>query len=195
MRTKIKRTQLVFLTESAIMTALAFVLGLMPIWRMPMGGEVTLLSMLPIILISLKYGVKKSLPVAFLNSLIQLFMGISGGVFTYCITPVAVTVCVLFDYIVPYSVLALSGMFSKNRKGAVVIFGIVLALFLRFMCHYITGVVIWKQWAENMSPYLYSLIYNGQYMLPECIFTCAGAAVILKVPQIRRLIFTNVGNG
>lgn len=59
---------------------------------------------------------------------------------------------------------------------------------LRFVCHYITGVVIWGQWAENMSPYLYSLIYNAQYMLPECIFTSIAAAILLRISPIRQLL-------
>ena len=59
---------------------------------------------------------------------------------------------------------------------------------IRFVCHYITGVYIWGQWAENMSPYLYSLIYNVQYMLPECILTSVAAGVLIKIPAVRKLL-------
>ena len=65
--------------------------------------------------------------------------------------------------------------------------GFVLVIVARFVCHYITGFSIWGQWApEGMGKYYYSLIYNGQYMLPECIFTTVGAAVLLNIPVIRK---------
>ena len=41
---------------------------------------------------------------------------------------------------------------------------------------------------EFSNPYLYSLVYNGSYMLPETIFTLIGAGVIFGVPVIRRMI-------
>ena len=105
-------------------------------------------------------------------------------------------ICALFDYIVPFAILGFAGMFfifgkrNQNATADIVkcVTGIVIVVFIRFVCHYITGVVIWGQWAENMSPYLYSLIYNAQYMLPECIFTSLAAAILLKVSRIRQLL-------
>lgn len=177
------------LTECSVMLALSVVLSFVQIWHMPMGGEVTLLSMLPVALISVKYGLKQGLTTAFLFSLFHLARGVaSGEVFVYCATAFAVIVCVLFDYIAPFTVLGLSGLFRK--KGSVgVCAGIILSLLLRFCCHFITGIVIWAQWApEGQSKYIYSLIYNGQYMLAECVLTAAGAAVLMRIPRIRQLL-------
>ncbi|MBQ7688369.1 MAG: energy-coupled thiamine transporter ThiT, partial [Clostridia bacterium] len=57
------------------------------------------------------------------------------------------------------------------------------------VCHFITGVVIWGQWApEGMGKYLYSLLYNGQYMLPELIITVVLAAVLINIPQMRKVL-------
>ena len=183
-----KRQNLIRLSECAIMLALSIVLSFIPIYKMPMGGEVTLLSMLPVMLISVKYGPKTGLTTAFLYSLIQLAQGfVSGNVFVYIETALGIAVCVAFDYIVPYTCLGLAGIFRKRGKAGV-IFGVALMVFVRFVCHYVTGVYIWGQWAENMSKYLYSLVYNGQYMLPECILTTAGAAILINIPQIRKLL-------
>lgn len=179
------------LAFSAIMLAMSIVLNFIPIYKMPMGGEVTLLSMLPIAFVSVRYGLKQGLLTSFIYSLFQLIMGIAGGnVFVWTKTVFAVTVCALLDYLVPFTALGLSGMFRK--KGDVgIVGGIGLAVFIRFCCHYVTGVVIWGQWAENMSKYLYSLIYNGQYMLPELILTCIGATILIKAKPIRKFVLSD----
>lgn len=180
------------LTECSVMLSLSVVLSFIEVWKMPMGGGITLLSMLPICLIAVKYGVKGALPTAFLYSVIQFAIGFSSGnVFVYCITPFTWIICMLFDYIVPYTVLGFAGMFRKKSGDAGILIGTALTIIIRFLCHYITGVVIWGQWAEGMSPYLYSLIYNGQYMLPECIFTCIGAGVLIKIPVLRKMLLTS----
>ena len=193
-----QNTKLLMLTECAVMLALSIVLSFVKVWKMPMGGAVTLLSMLPIMLISVKYGLKGGLPVAFLYSLFQLLMGVaSGDVFVYCTSGLMVVICALFDYLVPFTVLGCAAMFRKpaeklrpdNRKAAdaLLLAGFVVVIVARFVCHYITGFSIWGQWApEGQSKFIYSLIYNGQYMLPECIFTTVGAAVMINIPVIRK---------
>ena len=184
-----RRNSLIKLAECSVMLALSTVLSFIEVWKMPMGGGITLLSMLPVCLIAVKYGPRGALPTAFLYSVIQFAIGFSSGnVFVYCVTPFTWIMCMLFDYLVPYTVLGFSGIFRKKLGDTGIIAGIALMIALRFVCHFITGIVIWGQWAEGMSPWLYSLIYNGQYMLPECIFTCIGAGILMKIPQIRRLL-------
>lgn len=184
-----RRNNLIKLAECSVMLALSVVLSFIEVWKMPMGGGITLLSMLPVCLIAVKYGTKGAFPTAFLYSVIQFAIGFaSGNVFIYCTTAATWIICMLFDYIVPFTVLGFSGIFRKKAGNTGIIIGIALMIALRFVCHYITGVVIWGQWAEGMSPYLYSLIYNGQYMLPECIFTCIGAGILIKIPQVKKLL-------
>ncbi|MBR3974278.1 MAG: energy-coupled thiamine transporter ThiT [Clostridia bacterium] len=194
---KTKNTKIVKLTECAMLLALSIILSFVTVYQMPMGGGITLLSMLPVMLVSIKYGIGTGLSVSLTFSLFQLLQGIlSGNVFVYCTTASAQIICALFDYIVPFAVLGFAGIFvnigkknsSVNAYILKAVSGIAIMIFLRFVCHYITGVVIWGQWAENMSPYLYSLIYNAQYMLPECIFTAVAAAILLRVNRIRQLL-------
>ncbi len=194
---KTKNTKIVKLTECAMLLALSIILSFVTVYHMPMGGGITLLSMLPVMLVSIKYGIGTGLSVSLTFSLFQLLQGIlSGNVFVYCTTAAAQIICALFDYIVPFAVLGFAGIFvnigkknsSVNAYILKAVSGIAIMIFLRFVCHYITGVVIWGQWAENMSPYLYSLIYNAQYMLPECIFTAVAAAILLRVNRIRQLL-------
>jgi len=184
-----KNSNLVKLAECAVLLALSIVLSFVTIFKMPMGGEITLLSMLPICLISVKYGVGAGVSTAALYSVFQLVQGIaSGNVFVYTKTIPAIIVCAAFDYIVPFTILGFAGMFKKHDKAGIVA-GIALVIFIRFVCHFVTGVYIWGQWApEGMSKYLYSLVYNGQYMLPECIATSVAAALLINIPKIQKLL-------
>ena len=181
------------LTEGAIMIALATVLSFIVVYQLPWDGSITLLSMLPICLYSIKYGVKKGLVVSFVFSLIQLIQGITKGLFGWGLTPAALIGCIFLDYILAYTVIGTAGMFRK--KGAIGwVGGTVIAIFFRFVCHFISGVVIfgsfgelWEGFSTNNS-WLYSLLYNGSYMLPEMIFTAIGAFVLFKIPQTKKLL-------
>ncbi len=175
------------------MIALATILSYVRVYKLPWGGSITLLSMLPIVLFSIKNGVKRGLEVSFLFSLIQLGQGVVDGLFGWGLTTVTLIGCIFFDYIFAFTVIGLAGMFRK--KGDIGwISGTVVALLLRFACHFTTGVIIWKSYGElwggfsTDNTYLYSLLYNGSYMLPEIIFTTVGAFVILRIPIIRKTI-------
>ena len=183
---KNKKVQL--LAEAAIMLALAIVLSFVKIWNMPMGGSVTLLSMLPIMLIAIKNGTAWGVSTAFVFSLFQLVQAIiEGNVFPYCTTVGIVILCVAFDYVVPFTCLGLCAV-GKKSGDIFIYIGIAAVCVIRFICHYATGVVIWGQWAEGMSKQLYSLIYNIQYMLPEMIMTLVAAIILLSAKPIRKYL-------
>ena len=188
-----KNKKLTILVEGAIMVALATVLSYIRVYKLPWGGSITLLSMLPIVLFSIKRGVKYGFAVSFVFSLVQLLQGIIDGLFGWGLTSGMFIACILFDYLVAFSVLGIAGIFRKQGVTGWIC-GIVIALLLRYACHFTTGVVIWKSvgalWdgfsTDNF--WLYSLLYNGSYMLPEIIFTTIGAVLMLKLPQVKKLV-------
>ena len=174
------------LVESAIMIAIATVLSLIKI-DLPFGGGVTIVSMLPIILVSHRWGWKWGLVTGFVYGVIQLLFGLDNvGYATTFATAVGV---IALDYVVAYTFVGLSGIFDtvfgKTRKALFV--GILVSLLLRFACHYVTGVWIWGGWMPesfmNMtmtSPWIYSLLYNGWYMLAEIVITEVVAMLIYE---------------
>ena len=171
------------------MVALATVLSFIRVFKLPWGGSITLLSMLPIVLFSIRRGIKAGLTVSFLFSLVQFFQGIIDGLFGWGLTPVSLVACILLDYLIAFTVLGLAGIFRK--KGVTGwICGIAFAVMLRFIMHFLSGVIIWKSFGQLWGDFftentvLYSLLYNGAYMLPEMIFTIIGAVVLLKAPKI-----------
>ncbi len=188
-----RSTKLQILVEGAVMAALATVLSFIPIIQMPWGGTVTLLSMLPIVIFSIRRGLKAGFTVSLLYGLIQFAQGAMKGLFGWGLTPSMLIACIFLDYIGAFAVLGIAGIFRKMKFPGWM-GGIALAVGLRFVCHFLSGAVIWQSVGElwtgfsTDNTYLYSFLYNGFYMLPELILTLAGAAALLKLPQTKKLI-------
>ncbi len=175
------------LVASAVMIALASVLSLIKVWAMPLGGSVTLLSMLPIIMISLRYGIKWGFVTSLLYAVVQIFIDL-GGIMSWGITPLAWVGCLLFDYLLAYGSLGIAGLFRKQgTKG--IILGILLAIALRFISHFISGSIVFSTWCpEGWNVYLYSVCYNAAYLLPELLFTLFAALLLFRLPAFRKLM-------
>ena len=182
------------LTECAVMLALSFALSAAKLFELPMGGSVTVASMLPIMLISVKYGIGIGLSTSFLYSITQLLQAVaSANVFPYCETLPALLVCILFDYILPFTLIGLAGFFHKvkltKNTELNVYTGIISVVILRFLCHFITGVVIWGQWApDGMGKYLYSFLYNGSFLALDFLICIVCAVLIFRKAELRKLV-------
>ena len=174
------------LVECALMIALSTVLSMIKIIQMPYGGGVTPLSMLPIILVSFRHGTRWGLLTSFVDSVLQLILGLNN--LGYCATFLSQIGCILFDYILAYSVLGLANAISKPFRNRVVgiCVGVGAVCLLRLACAWLSGMLIWGSyqayydWAANMPIWLYSLIYNGNYLLPETVLTIIGSVLLIR---------------
>lgn len=170
------------LVESAMLIAVGTVLSLLKI-DMPMGGGLTLCSMLPLVLVSHRYGWKWGAVTAFVYSVLQMLLGLDNV--RYASGFIMAAGIVLLDYIVAYTVIGLSALaesFVKDGRKAVVL-GIVVTFVLRFVCHFITGAWIWDALWPNefgMASVVYSAAYNGWYMGGELILTVLVTMLIYK---------------
>ena len=180
-----RSTKLRTLTQCAILLAMSTVLSGIKIIELPFEGSVTLLSMLPVCMVGLLHGPRWGIGTALLYSVIQLM---ASKCFAWGLTPGVLIVCILADYLVPFTSRGVTGFF-RGRGRAGIIAAIALALGLRMVCHYISGVTIWREMAPEGWDYrLYSLVYNGIYMVPETIFTMIGAVILSGIPQIRKML-------
>jgi len=186
------------LVECAIMVALGTVLSLIKIYEAPFGGAVTLLSMAPIIVLSMRRGVKIGLPAAFVYAVLQLILGL--GNVAWVPSASGKLLCILLDYIIAFSVLGLAGFagkipYTKNEKtnlwiGSIV--GTLVVVLLRFACHLLSGVVIWYaldlEWyaddpthiVHKYGMWMFSLVYNGWFMVPEILETVIGVPILTR---------------
>ncbi len=172
------------LTESAILLAIATVLSLFQFsgpWVL--GGSITICSMLPIVMIAQRYGTKWGLLSALTFSVLQLILGLNNVQYA----PDAITAIgiIMLDYVLAFGVLGFAAIFNKtvaDRRKAIIL-GIAITFFGRFLCHFISGVIIWEAlWpnALGWAPVVWSLAYNGSYMLPEAIITGLAAYLLYQ---------------
>ena len=180
--------KIVRLTASGIMIALATVLSLVTIVKMPLGGSLTPVSMLPICMIAIIYGTGWGLGTAFAYALVQLIIDFSSAL-TWGLSVPALVACFVFDYILAFTVLGFAGLFRKKGTAGI-LGGVALALLLRYVCHIISGGTVFAVWLpeEWSDPWIYAAAYNGAFMLPELILTCIAAFALSKVPAISKLI-------
>lgn len=152
------------LCEGAIMVALAYVLSYIKLFELPQGGSIDI-GMLPIFLYCARWGFGPGLLASFVYSFLQLLQG--GGF-------VIGWQSVLGDYIVAYTLLGLAGLFHKNTYGY--FYGVLVGGLARFLSHYITGATLWAEYMPDTffgmtmtTPWFYSALYNGSYMLVDMI--------------------------
>lgn len=156
--------------HASLLIALTIILHQIRIFHMPQGGSVTLGAMLPLLLLSFRYGPGVGMLAGFLYGGILLFQD------PFILHPVQV----LFDYPLPYMAMGAAGLFPRHMAA-----GVVFAFFLRFACHVVSGVVFFASYAPaGTDPLVYSLLYNAGTLIPECII----CGVLLKLLPIRRLL-------
>lgn len=179
------------LVECALMIALATILGYIPIFELPQGGSITACSMMPLVVASFRHGPKWGLFTGFIFSLIQMLLGFENVL--YCTTFGAMLLCILLDYVVAYTVMGLACVFGAPFKNTSVktAVGTVVTGLLRYLCSFLSGILIWGGYApEGMPVWLYSLTYNGSYMIPEIILTAVAAVIVMKVLDRQRPVRT-----
>ena len=161
------------LAFSAAAIALAMVTSMIKLFHLPMGGSVTLFSMLFVTLIGYWYG-----PV------VGLMAGVAYGLLQFIIDPYIVSLPqVLVDYIFAFGALGISGFFSKRKHG--ILIGYISGCLGRFAFAVLSGVIFFGQWApEDMGPWKYSIAYNGTYIGAEAALT----VVVLLIPAVSRAL-------
>ena len=175
------------ITEGAIMIALAVVLEVLCHWLnevmgiealLPFGGTITV-SMLPIVYYSYRHGVAWGVGVGFTHSLLQIVL----GHLSYLPKELGdLVLCLLLDYLLAFTVLGIADLFAKpfgKKRLAGYCVGAVAVCVIRFVLSFLSGVILWGSYApEGMNVWVYSLIYNGSYMLPNTILTAMFAVIV-----------------
>ncbi len=168
------------LCEGAIFLALAIVLNYLSklvFVNMPQGGSITL-AMFPLLVYIHRWGVGRGLLMGFAYGLLDML--IDGGYAWGWQS-------MLLDYLVAYTALGLGGFFKGKAWG---IFPCVAAGCLgRFAVHYVSGITLYRilvptavEGLESLgaiaNPHVYSILYNGVYMLPNAVIAMVLAGLL-----------------
>ena len=164
----------------------------------------------------IRWGLFSSGVYAVIQILMDLMLGVGGSTIMALFLPnsedfmgyTAAIWILLLDYLIAYTVLGLGGLF-RNRvksKTMALVLGVVVALSLRYLVHILSGYIFYGAWAEwffsqegfglgatilkhvsgKALALLYSVVYNGLYMLPEIVITAIAAAAVSAIPQIKK---------
>ncbi len=200
----------------AMGTAISLFCEFIPFLNLPFGGTITLASLLPLVIIGYMYGPAWGFGAAFVYSLLQILVGFKtvGALFTptsdsYMGIAVAFGV-ILIDYILAFTSVGISSFFrNMKRPAAAIAVGSIVGLLACYAFHVISGALFYGVWAEwfftdtvfkdfavsrwimdNLSgaglSTVYSVIYNGCYMIPEIVITAVIGAIVAAFPVIER---------
>ena len=166
------------LTEGAMLVAAAQALSFVKLYEFPQGGSVTA-AMFPILLYALRWGLGRGLLAGFTFGSLQLLF---DGAYAWGWQSM------VLDYLLAFTPLGLAGIFRGRAWG--IFPGTVLGCAGRFAVHYLSGVTIYRITMPTEIPGLgvfdsaqvYSLVYNGCYMLP-CTAIALVIAAALFVPM------------
>ena len=170
-----KRSFVRALVEGAMLVAVAQVLSMIKLWEMPWGGSVVL-AMVPIILYAVRWGLREGLIAAFVFGVLQ-FMFDGGFAIGWQ--------SILGDYLVAFTALGLAGLVSGKKGG--ILTGTLIGGFARFLVHYVVGATVWAEYMPDSffgmtmhSPWFYSMLYNGSYMLIDMVLCLVVGALLFK---------------
>ncbi|WP_040204389.1 energy-coupled thiamine transporter ThiT [Neobacillus jeddahensis] len=179
-----KRSNTLFISEVAVFTALAylldFVAGILSLKIWPQGGSISI-AMVPIFLMAYRWGIKGGLLTGFLLGLLQFILGFAQ---------IYTIVQGIIDYFIAFTVVGFAGIFASQVRNAIdeqkkgkwvayVLIGAFLGSALRYLCHVVSGIVFFGEYAPKGQPVaVYSLLYNGTFMLPSFIIS---AIIIILV--------------
>ena len=141
---------------------------------MPMGGSVTLCSMMFVCLIGYIFGLRTGLLTAIAYGFLQLV-----------VDPYIISIPQMFtDYIFGFGALGLSGIFSGKKNG--MLWGYLLGVLGRYFFTFLSGMIFFGSNAAsyNMSVPIYSLAYNGAYLGLEALIT----VVIMMMPPVNKAL-------
>ena len=167
------------LAEIIVFSALSGALYVFRPFSLPYGGSVTLGSMIPVMWLSIRRGVRVGIIGGVVFGILALFIDmLLVGAANIIASPVQV----IFEYPVAFGVLGITGIFHKKTVGFAVA-GVGLSLFIKFIIHYLVGAFIWVYvyaFPPEWGQFLWPAVYNGSFLMVEFIISSILMALLIK---------------
>ena len=160
------KTDVRAMTYGALCMAMSFVLSYIKLYSMPLGGSVTLASMLPLLWYSNRFGVRNGFIAGAAYGLLQLIQ--KPEIYHW--------VQVLLDYPLAFMMLGLAGSVKNLQLGSVI------GVAGRWICHILSGAIFFAEWVPEgwSNAWVYSAAYNGAYLLVDLIICIVLSFILAK---------------
>ena len=170
----------------AICVAMSFALSYVRLFKLPQGGSVTLVSLLPLLIFSYIFGIKKGVLIGIIYGVLQAIQD------PYIIHPAQF----ILDYPIAFSAVGLGGIFSKVNafkkcpQVALLLGGIITGVF-RFSAHFLSGVFAFGAYANDagMNLYYYSLAYNSFVFVDIAVVLAVGVILFSSKAFMKEIVY------
>ena len=157
---------------AGVCVAMSFALSYIKLWDMPAGGSITLVSLLPLMLYSYIFGVKRGVFVGFIYGILQSVQD------PWIIHPAQF----FLDYPIAFACVGFAGLFKrlplKKLPQVKFALGAVLAGVFRFVCHVLSGAFAFEAYAEGQNALAYSLVYNLYVFIDATLVIVVGVLLL-----------------
>lgn len=164
------------IAEIVVFGALSAVLYIIRPFSLPFGGAITLGSMVPVMWLSLRRGVR----VGFIAGTIFGILGLLIDVLLLPYSPITNPVQVVLEYPIAFGMIGLAGLLGKDSELRVFL-GVGISVLVKFLLHFIAGVVFWY-WSvpEGWNHVAWAVVYNGSFLLPEFVISAVLIYILMK---------------
>ena len=164
------------LAEIIVFAALSAALYIIRPFSLPYGGSITLGSMVPVMWLSLRRGIRIGFIAGAIFGLLALFI----DVMLLPYSPITNPVQIVLEYPIAFGTLGLAGIFHKNSTAPAIV-GVGISMLVKFFLHFIAGIVFWV-WTvpEGWNPVAWSAVYNGSFLLVEFIVSAILMYMLVK---------------
>ncbi len=147
------------IAEAGVAIAIAQVLSFITLFHMPQGGSIKAASMVPLMIFAYRWGGTRGILAGVVYGILHFLLGFKSSIHYLSI---------ILDYLVAYGVIGVCGYFKDNTTG--LINGSIVAIALRWFASVTSGAVVFASYApQGQNPWIYSMIYNASYMVPDGI--------------------------
>ncbi len=169
---------------AAICIALSFALSYVRLFRLPQGGSVTLCSLLPLMIYSYVFGVRKGVVAALIFGLMQAVSD------PWIIHPIQF----LLDYPIAFGFIGLTGIFKDNGifkkiPALQLVLGAIVGCLLRYSAHIFSAIFAFGVYAAEAgySAVAWAFLYNAFCLVDMALALAAGVIMFLNKGFCREL--------
>jgi len=147
------------LTEAGVAIAIAQVLSFITLFHMPQGGSIKAAALVPLMIYAYRWGGTRGIFVGVVYGILHFILGFKSSVHYLSI---------ILDYLVAYGVIGVCGYFKDSISGLIT--GSIVGIALRWAVSVTSGAVVFASYApQGQNPWIYSMVYNASYMVPDGI--------------------------
>ena len=157
---------------AAVCIAMSFALSYIRFMELPQGGSITLASLLPLMVYSYLFGIKKGVLAGIIYGFLQFIQA------PWFYHPIQF----LLDYPIAFGAIGLAGLFHElklfeDKKVIQFLLGAIVAVILRYFSHVISGVFVFGTGDENYTDVAWSFLYNSFAFADMAICMVAGVGI------------------